>query len=144
MTTQGIFQIAVFLAIVVALTRPLGGYLMRVAEGERHVLTPVLGWLERSIYAVAGVDPKKEQSWLTYAVGMLALCGFPLFFSGFWSKDAILHAASTWSVSRVPFYLGAIGVLLTAFYMTRQVYYVFFGESRRVGTIRVIYDADVV
>jgi NADH-quinone oxidoreductase subunit L len=61
---------------------------------------------------------------------MLALCGFPLFFSGFWSKDAILHAASIWSVSRVPFYLGAIGVLLTAFYMTRQVYYVFFGESR--------------
>jgi NADH-quinone oxidoreductase subunit L len=68
-------------------------------------------------------------------VGTLALCGFPLFFSGFWSKDAILHAASTWGVSRVPFYLGAIGVLLTAFYMTRQVYYVFFGESREVGII---------
>src|ERR1700744_4299284 len=70
----------------------------------------------------------------TYAIGMLALCGFPLFFSGFWSKDAILHAASTWNVSRVPFYLGAIGVLLTAFYMTRQVYYVFFGASREVET----------
>jgi NADH-quinone oxidoreductase subunit L len=66
----------------------------------------------------------------TYAVGMLALCGFPLFFSGFWSKDAILHAANGWSISRAPFYLGAFGALLTAFYMTRQVYYVFFGESR--------------
>jgi NADH-quinone oxidoreductase subunit L len=66
---------------------------------------------------------------------MLALCGFPLFFSGFWSKDAILHAASTWSVSRVPFYLGLIGVLLTAFYMTRQVSYVFFGKSREVEAI---------
>lgn len=66
----------------------------------------------------------------TYAVGMLALCGFPLFFSGFWSKDAILHAAQAWSTSRAPFYLGAFGALLTAFYMTRQVYYVFFGESR--------------
>jgi NADH-quinone oxidoreductase subunit L len=63
---------------------------------------------------------------------MLALCGFP-FFSGFWSKDAILHAASTWSVSRVPFYLAAIGVLLTAFYLTRQMYYVFFGKSRLTG-----------
>src|SRR5258708_9558153 len=71
----------------------------------------------------------------TCAVGMLALCGFPLFFSGFWSKDAILHAASTWSVSRVPFYLGTIGVLLTAFYMTRQVYYVFFGKPREVEII---------
>lgn len=66
-----------------------------------------------------------------YAVGMLALCGFPLLFSGFWSKDAILHAASTWSGSRGPFYLAAFGALLTAFYMTRQVIYVFFGESRR-------------
>jgi NADH-quinone oxidoreductase subunit L len=65
-----------------------------------------------------------------YAVGMLALCGFPLLFSGFWSKDAILHAAQHWSISRFPFYLGCLGALLTAFYMTRQVYYVFFGESR--------------
>src|SRR5205823_13180155 len=71
----------------------------------------------------------------TYAVGMLALCGFLPFFSGFWSKDAILHAASTWSVSHVPYYLGAIGAFLTAFYMTRQVYYVFFGEQRKVETI---------
>ena len=71
MTLNGWIQIAVFTAIIVALTRPLGGYLMRVAEGERHVLTPVLGWLERGFYSVAGVDPKKEQSWLTYAVAML-------------------------------------------------------------------------
>ena len=36
----------------------------------------------------------------TYAVGMMALCGVPLFFSGFWSKDAILHAAHHWPVSQ--------------------------------------------
>jgi NADH-quinone oxidoreductase subunit L len=52
----------------------------------------------------------------------------PLFFSGFWSKDAILDAASHWSVSRVPFYLGLFGAFLTAFYMTRQVCRVFFGK----------------
>ncbi len=75
MTLNGSIQIAVFLAIIVALARPLGGYLMRVAEGERHFMTPVLGWLERGFYAVAGVDPKKEQSWLTYAVGMLVFKG---------------------------------------------------------------------
>jgi NADH-quinone oxidoreductase subunit L len=65
----------------------------------------------------------------TYSAGMLALCGFPLF-AGFWSKDAILHAAHGWDVSMGPFYLGAIGALLTAFYMTRQMYYVFFGQKR--------------
>jgi len=90
---------------------------------------------EQNIHRMGGLRRLMPVTFATYAVGMLALCGFPLFFSGFWSKDAILHAVSTWSVSRVPFYLGAIGVLLTAFYMTRQVYYVFFGESRRVGTI---------
>jgi NADH-quinone oxidoreductase subunit L len=68
-------------------------------------------------------------TFLTYAVAMLALCGFPLF-SGFWSKDEILHAANIWSVSKTPFYLGVFGALLTAFYMTRQIYYVFGGKLR--------------
>ena len=65
-----------------------------------------------------------------YAVGMLALCGFPLFFSGFWSKDEILHAAHAGLSRRFRFTLEHFGALLTAFYMTRQVYYVFFGKSR--------------
>jgi NADH-quinone oxidoreductase subunit L len=90
---------------------------------------------EQNIHRMGGLRRLMPVTFATYAVGMLALCGFPLFFSGFWSKDAILHAALTWSVSRVPFYLGTIGVLLTAFYMTRQVYYVFFGKSREGGTI---------
>jgi NADH-quinone oxidoreductase subunit L len=63
-----------------------------------------------------------------YAVGMMALCGVPLFFSGFWSKDAILGAAHVWRFSPSPFYLGLLGAFLTAFYMTRQVVRVFFGE----------------
>ncbi len=85
---------------------------------------------EQDIRKMGGLRKFMPITFLAYAVGMLALCGFPLFFSGFWSKDAILHAASTWSVSRTPYYLGAFGALLTAFYMTRQVYYVFAGASR--------------
>ena len=85
---------------------------------------------EQDIRRMGGLRRFMPVTFYTYALGMLALCGFPLFFSGFWSKDAILHAAQHWSISRVPFYLGAFGALLTAFYMTRQVYYVFFGESR--------------
>src|SRR5947208_2124449 len=90
---------------------------------------------EQNIHCMGGLRRLMPITFATYAVGMLALCGFPLFFSGFWSKDAILHAAAAWSVSRVPYYLGTIGVLLTAFYMTRQVYYVFFGESRQSGIV---------
>jgi NADH:ubiquinone oxidoreductase subunit 5 (subunit L)/multisubunit Na+/H+ antiporter MnhA subunit len=69
-------------------------------------------------------------TFLTYTAGMLALCGFPLLFSGFWSKDAIIESAQHWSVNKGPFYLLVFGALLTAFYMMRQVSYVFFGRSR--------------
>jgi NADH-quinone oxidoreductase subunit L len=85
---------------------------------------------EQDIRYLGGLRRLMPITFATYAVGTLALCGFPLFFSGFWSKDEILYAAHNWSISQVPFYLGAIGALLTAFYMTRQVCYVFFGKRR--------------
>ena len=84
---------------------------------------------EQDIRKMGGLRKLMPITFLTYAVGMLALCGFPLF-SGFWSKDEILHVANTWVISKVPFYLGAFGALLTAFYMTRQIYYVFAGRLR--------------
>jgi NADH-quinone oxidoreductase subunit L len=90
---------------------------------------------EQDIRRMGGLKKFMPITFYTYAAGMLALSGFPLFFSGFWSKDAILHAAEHWSISHVPFYLGAFGALLTAFYMTRQVYYVFFGKSRLVENL---------
>ena len=85
---------------------------------------------EQDIRRMGGLRALMPVTFATYAVGMLALAGFPLVFSGFWSKDEILHAAFSWPVSSVPFYLGLAGALLTAFYMTRQVCYVFFGASR--------------
>ena len=85
---------------------------------------------EQDVRCMGGLRKFMPVTFATYAIGMLALCGFPLLFSGFWSKDEILHAAHLWSVSRWPFYLGVFGALLTAFYMTRQVFYVFFGNCR--------------
>jgi len=86
---------------------------------------------EQDIRQMGAVRKFMPLTFATYAVGMMALCGVPLFFSGFWSKDAILDAAYHWPAARLPFYLGIIGMFLTAFYMTRQVVYVFFGNSRR-------------
>jgi NADH-quinone oxidoreductase subunit L len=85
---------------------------------------------EQDIRRMGGLSKSMRVTFLTYMAGMLALCGFPFFFSGFWSKDAILHAAHNWNISQAPFYMGAFGALLTAFYMTRQVYYVFAGSNR--------------
>ncbi len=85
---------------------------------------------EQDVRKMGGLKKFMPVTFATYAIGMLALAGFPLFFSGFWSKDEILHAAHRWPVSPIPFYLGCAGALLTAFYMTRQVALVFFGEYR--------------
>ena len=72
MTINGWIQIVLFSAIIVALTKPLGGYLARIFTGERTFLSPMLGWLERGIYRLSGVNPNEEQNWLTYAMAMLA------------------------------------------------------------------------
>jgi NADH-quinone oxidoreductase subunit L len=81
---------------------------------------------EQDICHMGGLRKRMPVTFATYAVGMMALSGVPLLFSGFWSKDAILDAADHWPVSRAPFYLGMFGAFLTAFYMTRQVCVVFF------------------
>jgi NADH-quinone oxidoreductase subunit L len=85
---------------------------------------------EQDIRRMGGLGKLMPVTFTTYAVGMLALCGFPFFFSGFWSKDEILHAAHMWNISQTPYYMGAFAALLTAFYMSRQVFYVFGGRSR--------------
>ncbi|MEI8291367.1 MAG: NADH-quinone oxidoreductase subunit L [Verrucomicrobiota bacterium] len=85
---------------------------------------------EQDIRKMGGIKKYMPITFAVYAVGMLALAGFPLFFSGFWSKDEILHSAQHWAVSPIPFILGCAGALFTAFYMTRQVALVFFGSYR--------------
>ncbi len=88
---------------------------------------------EQDVRRLGGLRKYMPVTFLTYAVGMLALCGFPLVFSGFWSKDAILESAHKWHAGQGPYFLLVFGALLTAFYMTRQVSYVFFGEYRGHG-----------
>ncbi len=92
---------------------------------------------EQDVRKMGGLKKFMPVTFAVYAVGMLALAGFPLFFSGFWSKDEILHNAHNWPVSRIPFYLGCTGALFTAFYMTRQVRIGFLRQiSRPSGRIR--------
>jgi len=71
MTFNGWIQIALFSAIVVALTRPVGGYMVTVMAGRRTWLHPLLRPVERGIYALAGVDEGRTQDWAGYAGAML-------------------------------------------------------------------------
>jgi len=85
---------------------------------------------EQDIRRLGGLGRQMRTTYATFAVGMMALAGVPFLFSGFWSKEAILHAASEWGVSRLPLYAGLAAVVLTAFYMTRLLCEVFWGSPR--------------
>ncbi|MBS0519780.1 MAG: potassium-transporting ATPase subunit KdpA [Proteobacteria bacterium] len=82
MTFNGWFQIALFSAAVVLLVKPFGGYMTRVFSGERTILSPVFGPVERLFYRLSGVDERRDQSWIGYAVSMLlfSLVGFVLLY----------------------------------------------------------------
>ena len=67
MNSLGVFQIVLYLVVLVALVRPLGAFMARVYQGERSLLSPLLAPVERLIYRCAGVDPAAQSSWKRYA-----------------------------------------------------------------------------
>jgi K+-transporting ATPase ATPase A chain len=75
MTANGWFQIVLFLALILAITKPLGVFMTRVFSGERTFLDPVLRPIERLLYRVTGVDEKHEMRWTEYAFTMLLFSG---------------------------------------------------------------------
>jgi K+-transporting ATPase ATPase A chain len=79
----GLGLFAALLLVALLLAKPLGVYMARVFAGERTFLSPVLGPLERLIYRACGIDPKAEQSWVQYAVGLLlfSLAGMLLLYA---------------------------------------------------------------
>lgn len=71
MTFAGWALILGFVAILLALTKPVGAWLFALYEGRRTPLHLVLGPVERGFYKAAGIDPDAEQSWRRYALHML-------------------------------------------------------------------------
>lgn len=61
MTSNGWIQIATYLVLLLVVTKPLGIFLHRVMEGRGHFLQRPLGWLERGIYRVGGVDGAEQR-----------------------------------------------------------------------------------
>jgi K+-transporting ATPase ATPase A chain len=73
MTGLAIGKIAVYLALITALTPLLGGYMKRVFAGEKTFLDPILHPIERAIYRICGIDAAKEQGWIEWTIVMLAI-----------------------------------------------------------------------
>jgi K+-transporting ATPase ATPase A chain len=81
MTFQGWILILAFVAILLALTKPVGAWLFALYEGRRTPLHVVFGPVERGFYKLAGIDPTVEQSWRRYAVHMLAFNAILMLFT---------------------------------------------------------------
>ncbi|MGB8770025.1 MAG: potassium-transporting ATPase subunit KdpA [Candidatus Korobacteraceae bacterium] len=71
MTANGWLQIVLFLALILAVTKPMGVFMTRVFNRERTFLDPVLRPIERLIYRMTGVDENHEMRWTEYACAML-------------------------------------------------------------------------
>jgi K+-transporting ATPase ATPase A chain len=70
-TIYGYLQIGLYLAVLLALVKPLGGYMAQVYQGEPTGLDRVLGPVERLLYRLGGVRPDQEMDWKGYAVAFL-------------------------------------------------------------------------
>ncbi len=79
MTTNGWFQIALYLALILAMTKPLGVFMARVFSRERTFLDPVLRPIERLLYRMTLVDENHEMPWTEYAFSMLLFSGVSMF-----------------------------------------------------------------
>jgi len=78
MSAYALLQIGLFMLVLVLLVKPLGWYMARVYEGKPCGMGWAVGWLERLIYRLCGIDPNEEMTWQTYAKAMLVfnLLGF--------------------------------------------------------------------
>jgi K+-transporting ATPase ATPase A chain len=67
MTATGWLQIALYSVVLLAVTKPMGMYILRVYDGSMGWLRPV----ERLLYRLAGIDPEEDQHWTRYTASML-------------------------------------------------------------------------
>jgi K+-transporting ATPase ATPase A chain len=75
-------QLIIFMLALIGLAPLLGKYMAKVFLGEKHMMKPVFGWLEKSVYRISGIKSEEEMNWKTYLYGVLLfnLFGFVLLF----------------------------------------------------------------
>ncbi len=71
MNASGWIQLALYVGILLLITKPLGIYLFQVLDGKNTFLEPVLGPIERLTYRLLRVDPRREQGWKQYTAALL-------------------------------------------------------------------------
>lgn len=73
MDANGILQVILYVAVIAALTPVAGGFMARLFQGQRVILSPLLRPVEHGLYRLCGIDPTREQHWSRYALTLLAV-----------------------------------------------------------------------
>ena len=71
MTGESLLQIGLYLSLLIAMVKPLGGYMARVYQGQATLLSRLLGPVERWLYRLAGIRADEEMAWQGYAAALL-------------------------------------------------------------------------
>ena len=71
MSANGYLQLAFYVAVLLALAKPLGAYMARIYEGQPAFLNRLGAPIERLVYRLCGVDPEQEMRWTQYALAAL-------------------------------------------------------------------------
>jgi len=82
MNASGWIQLFLYIAVLFAVTKPIGLYLHAVLDPNgKTILDPVLKPIERFTYWIGGIDPKKEQNWRRYTGSMLLFSALTMLFT---------------------------------------------------------------
>src|SRR5438046_1884529 len=71
MTENGIFQIVLYLLVLLACIKPLGWYMAQIYENKPCGLNRLFQPIERLIYTLCGIQPEQEMGWKKYLYTML-------------------------------------------------------------------------
>jgi K+-transporting ATPase ATPase A chain len=71
MTANGLLQLGLYLAVLLACVKPLGGYMSKVYSSSAPLLERIVGPLERLLYRLCGIDRSAEMTWRQYALAVL-------------------------------------------------------------------------
>jgi K+-transporting ATPase ATPase A chain len=98
-------QLILFIFALISLAPLLGRFMAKVFMGEKHIIKPVFGWLEKSIYRVTGVKSEEEMNWKTYTYGILLFNLFSLVFLFLLQMLQAYLPLNTEKLANVPWHL---------------------------------------
>jgi K+-transporting ATPase ATPase A chain len=82
MNASGWIQLLVYVLVLLAVTKPLGLYLVRVLDADgKTFLDPVIKPFEKLTYKLCSLDPRKEQDWKGYTIAMLVFSVVSMLFT---------------------------------------------------------------